>query len=1468
MAVIISKKNIFVVLVLKNIFVIFTPEKISFNGIVKSMMLRYGILIKKIPGMKKLFYFLISLFLFTSGINTFASTTINFNVVSGNWNVAGNWDLLRVPNTGDLVVIGAGKTCTVDVNTNIVDSVRVTGNLNFVSSNVSDLKYNGSFTIDPTGVVNNTGSIEKMVTGGNFTIVGTGTYIHNPYNNVLLDESIFYFSSESFSATSNITIMKWYDISVPVGAPTRVQTSNFGNLTLSVNTTGLRWNQKGYFSVNRIKGTLTITDGNIQMDDGQGATVALILQTVIINGTGNLVVRSGVSSPFTFTTGTFTDVSTSTFATVLADTTFCLYTWNASGSVQLGHYFAGMRGSGNETGGDLRINITGNLTINGTQAVQFVNQCDAPLRLTVTGNTTIGGTPSKVRFVEGNSGLMTFVTNDFVISGGNDNILLGGNSGTVTKPTGIATVTINNDFLINAASSTYIVNSDTNTQKLRLVVGRDFIMSNTNAQLIVANHLGANTFKTSRHFTITGGSFNGEMDTINVNIDSMIVGGNFTFDSPVATNYCYVNSGRGSTIWQTTGNFSVLSSGTAVGQGVYGIYNGSGAMNMTIGGAYTQGPAASQVNINYNNRPWITAGSLVLTVTGIFDQNGGIFRGIYSPSNSNNSTINMTVNAFDFDGGYFSAYHTANNNNGTANFNITNNCKINFGSALDSFMFVGVPYVTPDFCYLTTNVTIGGSLLFSGANGSFVSSYGKNGETFNITGSVTISAGKNSFNPAPPVVSTTHKVVMNIGGSLTISGGTTFFSQLNDSLTMNIVGDFTIAGGSTTLKGKNGTGIVNVQGGFNMTAGSLFLHNNTVSSTSDATTLTINSDGNASGDFTHTGGTITFDNNANGNNAQAPTIIVMSPNYTIGGTGSMWRDGTNATGIYGTLRFLRIGTINFNRTSTTHDIQQVRQFIDNGTTVDVISGNMQIASVPGAFIFDPLNIMNTGKLALRTNSVKSNLTKPYTGIYVYGRLATQHPNGMYNNTAAAALDASGSMNFWLQPGSTVEYYGVANQIITGINIGQATIGSLNKYYNLDINMGGTAFAYPTNTPNVNSVFVRHYLNLLAGELNLDNDHVTANGGRSIILEDSTTAAISQASGFIRSETEDGSGMVKWRIGRALGNHIIPFGYTLAVADRIPFTFALPSGNADTLMVSTYHTNNLNLPYPPTVTHVRNNSGLDNSANTVDRFWFIHLTGTAANANMTFKVLDAGSSANEMLGITTLRAQRWIPDLFSWEVAYQGAQSNPAGNSTLVTGATLFPNWWTLSGNNTPLPVKLLSFSGNCDGKNTLLKWTTATEINNDHFTVLRSTDGVNYEGIGLVEGHGNSTSTINYSFTDENSFAEFTYYKLIQSDYDGRSEEFGPVIIRGCKSNSNVDVVVTGTESGNASLLVQSPYSGNFTIEIFSSQGQQILSTEAFISEGSSIIPLVTDQLSAGVYHVRLQSEMDVITKKVFIRKN
>ncbi len=84
-----------------------------------------------------------------------------------------------------------------------------------------------------------------------------------------------------------------------------------------------------------------------------------------------------------------------------------------------------------------------------------------------------------------------------------------------------------------------------------------------------------------------------------------------------------------------------------------------------------------------------------------------------------------------------------------------------------------------------------------------------------------------------------------------------------------------------------------------------------------------------------------------------------------------------------------------------------------------------------------------------------------------------------------------------------------------------------------------------------------------------------------------------------------------------------------------------------------------------------------------------------------------------------------------------------------------------------LPVELVSFEATPYNNNVFLEWQTATEVNNAFFIVERSENGTDFEGIGLIEGHGTSYETHNYQFTDYNVAEGKWYYRLHQVDIEG-----------------------------------------------------------------------------------------------------
>lgn len=94
-----------------------------------------------------------------------------------------------------------------------------------------------------------------------------------------------------------------------------------------------------------------------------------------------------------------------------------------------------------------------------------------------------------------------------------------------------------------------------------------------------------------------------------------------------------------------------------------------------------------------------------------------------------------------------------------------------------------------------------------------------------------------------------------------------------------------------------------------------------------------------------------------------------------------------------------------------------------------------------------------------------------------------------------------------------------------------------------------------------------------------------------------------------------------------------------------------------------------------------------------------------------------------------------------------------------------------------LPMELATFTGSKDGRRNKLEWITTTEHNNSHFALERSSDGINWETIEIIEGSGNSSEMIGYVAYDDNFTEIENYYRLNQFDFDGKNKTSKVVVI-------------------------------------------------------------------------------------------
>ncbi|MBT1708811.1 T9SS type A sorting domain-containing protein [Fulvivirgaceae bacterium PWU5] len=370
---------------------------------------------------------------------------------------------------------------------------------------------------------------------------------------------------------------------------------------------------------------------------------------------------------------------------------------------------------------------------------------------------------------------------------------------------------------------------------------------------------------------------------------------------------------------------------------------------------------------------------------------------------------------------------------------------------------------------------------------------------------------------------------------------------------------------------------------------------------------------------------------------------------------------------------------------------------------------------------------------------------------------------------------------------------------------------------------------------------------------LDNGaFINITNGGYVVVENSAANAITRTSGYIKIEANTMS-KLKWSIGTNTSAHVFPF--VTAAGVYVPFTLQVTAGDIGHVAVSTYPTAANNTPYPATVTHV-NILGVDNSANVVDRFWQIDKDGPSGTATLTFQAALA-----EVGSITTLRAQRWNSTTNNWDAPLPGQTST--ATSVTVPGVTTFSPW-AVSGNNAPLPVELISFTAKAIDKYVELDWITASERNNDYFTIQRSKGGINFLDIATVDAGPTGSIAQEYSYTDLDALPGKSYYRLKQTDLDGTVEFLDIRMVQLDELPPGLTAYPNPVTNGKLFLDFNSELKSEASITISDLAGKVVFSTT--VAAGTRFYTIDLSRSPAGAYMLRAFSTQSNFQQIVVIR--
>lgn len=497
--------------------------------------------------------------------------------------------------------------------------------------------------------------------------------------------------------------------------------------------------------------------------------------------------------------------------------------------------------------------------------------------------------------------------------------------------------------------------------------------------------------------------------------------------------------------------------------------------------------------------------------------------------------------------------------------------------------------------------------------------------------------------------------------------------------------------------------------------------------------------------------------------------------------------------------------------------------IASGKTVTLIGSNM------GNFpVNQTLTVNGGGTLDMATYAVEGagNVTVE-TGASL-GMGATNASGALTSTASAGNIQVTGTRSY--HSGGNYRYYGTANQS-TGDQLPASISGSL-------ITDNSTAAGTVTLTQ---STAVSGALTLTQGDLiSTSTERLTINAAATIApVRGSATSFVS---GWVDREVNAATAF-EVPIGSSSDDRWRPMSITPTDATTRTWTVEFVDDDPETLG-STY-------------------SGTD-SVNAMNDFYYYNTSRSPATGSADIKVwyddADLGTLNESTLVIGHWSGAEWN----CWDKDDMATEwSRDASNNWVEVKAAGTFSPIGVGGDDTPLPIELLDFSARQFDGQVALEWTTATELNNDHFVVERSRDGIHFEPLIRVEGAGTSFQTQEYFSADAAPYYGVSFYRLKQTDFDGSFVYTKMVAVEMLEKYVSALRTFPNPAHSQVSVAFTSATAGTAAIQLLSSVGQLLQSKNISTTPGENTIPLELGSYSRGIYFIAVSTNTGVYKQKI-----
>jgi len=268
-----------------------------------------------------------------------------------------------------------------------------------------------------------------------------------------------------------------------------------------------------------------------------------------------------------------------------------------------------------------------------------------------------------------------------------------------------------------------------------------------------------------------------------------------------------------------------------------------------------------------------------------------------------------------------------------------------------------------------------------------------------------------------------------------------------------------------------------------------------------------------------------------------------------------------------------------------------------------------------------------------------------------------------------------------------------------------------------------------------------------------------------------------------------------------------------------------------------------------------------SENTVYHVVLKYQFNSGANDDLFVFISDSFMSTEPMVAtLETVVTGTGLPDNIGSVIL----NAHPNSSNVLLVDGLQMGNAWN-GFNTVALPIELKDFSGIQKNNQVQLNWVTASEYDNDYFTIEKSKDGVEFITIGEVSSKGDSRTDVAYQFIDERPYSGLNYYRLKQTDFDRTSTTSNIIVVSMEQQKEPVVTIFPNPATDYFSLeLAIDNFDKKCNLNITNISGQVKLSQ---ILEGQNNIQIQTNDWTSGWYVIQLSfQDGRSIVEKIFVQ--